>query len=81
MAKNNVAATVKINNTEVNKEKRMSKAERRLAKFARRHEAGKAYTYKPNPFPKGSKEWYDEQWERAHKNCSSKTPFAKMRSI
>ena len=53
----------------------------REEKMNKRREAGKTYTYKPNPFPKGSDEYYDEQWDRSHKNVSHKTPFARWTSI
>ena len=53
----------------------------REEKMNKRREAGKTYKYKPNPFPKGSDEYYDEQWNRLHKNVSHKTPFARWTSI
>ena len=53
----------------------------REEKMNKRREAGKTYKYKPNPFPKGSDEYYDEQWNRAHKNVSHKTSVAKWTSI
>ena len=53
----------------------------REGKMNKRREAGKTYTYKPNPFPKGFDEYYDEQWDRSHKNVSHKTPFARWTSI
>ena len=53
----------------------------REEKMNKRREAGKTYKYKPNPFPKGSDEYYDEQWNRSHKNVSHKTPFARWTSI
>ena len=53
----------------------------REEKMNKRREAGKTYTYKPNPFPNGSDEYYDEQWDRSHKNVSHKTPFARWTSI
>ena len=53
----------------------------REEKMNKRREAGKTYTYKPNPFPKGSDEYYDEQWDRSHKNVSHKTTFARWTSI
>ena len=53
----------------------------REEKMNKRREAGKTYKYKPNPFPKGSDEYYDEQWYRSHKNVSHKTPFARWTSI
>lgn len=53
----------------------------REEKMNKRREAGKTYKYKPNPFPKGSDEYREEQWNRTHKNVSHKTPFAKWTSI
>ena len=53
----------------------------REEKMNKRREAGKTYTYKPNPFPKGSDEYRKEQWNRSHKNVSHKTPFARWTSI
>ena len=53
----------------------------REEKMNKRRGAGKTYTYKPNLFPKGSDEYYDEQWDRSHKNVSHKTPFARWTSI
>ena len=53
----------------------------REEKMNKSREAGKTYKYKPNPFPKGSDEYYDEQWNRLHKNVSHKTPFARWTSI
>lgn len=53
----------------------------REERMNKRREAGKTYKYKPNPFPKGSDESYDEQWNRLHKNVSHKTPLARWTSI
>ena len=53
----------------------------REEKMNKRREAGKTYTYKPNPFSKGSDEYREEQWNRAYKNVSHKTPFAKWTSV
>lgn len=53
----------------------------REERMNKRREAGKTYTYKPNPFPKDSDEYYEEQWNRAHKNISHKTPVARWTSI
>ena len=53
----------------------------REEKMNKRREAGKTYKYKSNPFPKGSDEYYDEQWNRSHKNVSHKTSFARWTSI
>ena len=53
----------------------------REERMNKRREAGKTYSYKPNPFPKGSDEWRDEQYARANKNISHKTPTARWTSI
>ena len=53
----------------------------REEKMNNRREAGKTYKYKSNPFPKGSDEYREEQWNRAHKNISHKTPVARWTSI
>ena len=53
----------------------------REEKMNKRREAGKTYKYKPNPFPKDSDEYYEEQWDRSHKNVSHKTSFARWTSI
>lgn len=53
----------------------------REEKMNKRREAGKTYKYNPNQFPKGSDEYREEQWNRAHKNVSRKTPFARWTSI
>ena len=53
----------------------------REEKMNNRREAGKTYKYKPNPFSKGSDEYREEQWNRAHKNISHKTPVARWTSI
>lgn len=53
----------------------------REEKMNKRREAGKTYKYKPNPFPKGSDEYYEEQWNREYKNVSRKTSFARWTSI
>ena len=53
----------------------------REEKMNNRREAGKTYKYKSNPFPKGSDEYREEQWNRAHKNISHKTPVTRWTSI
>lgn len=53
----------------------------REEKMNKRREAGKTYSYKPNPFPKGTDEWRDEQYARANKNVSHKTSVARWTSI
>ena len=53
----------------------------REQKMNKRREEGKTYTYKPNPFTKGTREYFEEQLKRSQKNVSHKTHFAKMRSL
>ena len=53
----------------------------REEKMNKRREAGKTYTYKPNPFKKGTWEYRMEARKRAEKNVSHKTPFARWTSI
>lgn len=53
----------------------------REERMSRRREAGKGYTYKPNPYPKNSREYIEEKAMRAFKNVSHKLPTAKMTSI
>ena len=53
----------------------------REERMSRRREVGKGYTYKPNPYPKNSREYIEEKAMRAFKNVSHKLPTAKMTSI
>ena len=53
----------------------------REEKMNKRREAGKTYTYKPNPFKKGTREYRMEARKRAEKNISHKTPVARWTSI
>lgn len=53
----------------------------REERMNKRREAGETYSYKPNPFSKGTDEWRDEQYARANKNVSHKTPTALWTSI
>lgn len=53
----------------------------REQKMNKRREEGKIYTYKPNPFKKGTKEYRKEAKKRALKNISHKTPVARWTSI
>lgn len=53
----------------------------REERMNRRREAGKGYTYRPNPYPKNSREYIEERAIRASKNVSHKLPTAKMTSI
>ena len=53
----------------------------REQKMNRRRELGKTYSYKPNPFSEGTKEYYHEQRDRARKNVSHKTRISKLKSV
>lgn len=53
----------------------------REERMNKRREAGKTYSYKPNPFVKGSEGWREEQYKRTNKNVSRKTPTARWTSI
>lgn len=64
-----------------NKAIKQAKHEKRMTKFAKRKEEGKAYEYTPVPFVKGSKEYNRESAVRAEKNVSRKTPLQNMTSI
>lgn len=66
---------------EENKIKRQEKAKKREERFAKRREEGKAYTYEPNPYEKGTKEFNKEARIRATKNVNHKTELQTTRSI
>lgn len=53
----------------------------REQRMNKRKETGKTYVYRPNPFEKGTKEYQKEAKERALKNVSHKTPYARMVSL
>lgn len=50
-------------------------------KMNRRRELGKTYSYKPNPFSEGTREYYEEQLTRPGKNTSHKTRISKLKSV
>lgn len=54
---------------------------KRQTKFKAKREAGKAYEYKPNPFKKGTEEYFEESRNRAAKNVDHKTPVARWTSV
>ena len=58
-----------------------AKEERRQARFAKRKEEGKGYTYQPIPYKKDTKEYFDKLRDRAAKNVSHKTPIQRFTSI
>lgn len=75
MTKNNVKAN-KVTTNPV----KANRPDKRAEKFAKRRAEGKTYVYKPNPFAKGSDEWREEEYERAHKNDSKKPELQKWTS-
>lgn len=58
-----------------------SREDKRQAKFARKREEGRAYTYAPNPYRKGTNDYIIESIKRAEKSKSKKTPVAQWKSI
>jgi len=74
---------------EINKKKKAERNEKRIAKFAKRREEGKAYEYvwlghEPEVIDGDPKSWRRHRdWEiekaiRAGKNTDHKTPYARM---
>ena len=61
---------------EVNKVKKQEKHKKRMAKFLKRKEEGKTYSYVPNPFKKNTKEYAREANKRKRKNKSHKLDIA-----
>ena len=53
----------------------------REERMNKRRAEGKTYTYRPNPYKKGTLEYEREARERAAKNVSKKTPTARLTSI
>lgn len=53
----------------------------REEKMQKRRDAGNVYTYKKNPYEKGTKEWVKEECARAEKRKSKKLHYAKMASV
>ena len=53
----------------------------REEKMNKRKASGKTYTYKPNPFEEGTQEYYEEMYNRRHKNRSHTTEVAQWDSI
>ena len=53
----------------------------REERMNKRKEAGKIYTYKKNPFEKGTSEWLEEEISRSEKRKFKKLPFAHRRSV
>ena len=60
---------------------KITKNEKRVAKFDKRREEGKTYKYQPIPYVKGTKEYNEERKNRAEKNVNHKTPLQNMTSI
>lgn len=68
---------------EANKERRQKNAEKRIEKFAKRREDGKAYVYEPNPYdPERQKRQYAEEANaRAAKNGDRRDCVSRWRSV
>lgn len=65
----------------LNKAKKKERHEKRVAKFKKRREENKNYTYSPNPYEIGTAEYSREQNLRKQKNESNKTDIAIWDSI
>lgn len=68
-------------NLQTNKLLKQERNEKRIAKFAARREAVKAYEYKPNHHTKGSVAYHQEVNKRAVKNEDVRLPLQKLASI
>lgn len=68
---------------EANKERRRENDKKRIARFAARREAGKAYEWKPNPYdPERQKRQYAEEVNaRAAKNGDRRDWVSRWRSV
>ncbi len=66
---------------EANKRIKQARHEKRMARFAKRKEEGKTYTYEPNPYEKDSKAYLKEAYDRSLKNVDHRLPLAKMTSL
>lgn len=68
---------------EANKARRQENEKKRIAKFARRREEGKAYEWKPNPYdPERQKRQYIEEANaRANKNKDRRDWVSRWRSV
>ena len=67
---------------EINKKLKAERNEKRIEKFRKRREEGKAYEYKPNPFDKKEerKKYWRERKRRASKNIDRRLPLQKWTS-
>lgn len=72
---------------EKNKEIKQERARKREERFRMRKEAGKGYTYKPNPYNPESEDKEErkafalEQKKRSEKNVDRRLPLQKMTSV
>lgn len=64
-----------------NKAKRAAAHEKRMARFAARRAAGKAYEYKPIEAKKGTREYEMEVFLRSCKNVTHKTELQRFTSV
>ena len=65
----------------LNKIAKQERAKKREERFAKRREEGKKYTYKPNPYEPGTREYREEKRIRASKNVDHRTEYQQVRSI
>lgn len=66
---------------EINKQKKQERHKKRMEKFAKRREEGKAYEYKPNPFKEYTRKWWHEKQDREAKNVDRRAPLATHDSV
>ena len=68
---------------EANKVRRQENDKKRIAKFAKRREDGKAYEYKPNPFDpqKQPRQYFEEERNRRGKNVDHRDPVSRWKSF
>lgn len=66
----------------INRKIKQEKHENRMEKFRKKHEDGTAYEYVPNPFEKGTPEYWRERNRRAAKSHdSTQLPLSRLKSI
>ena len=66
----------------INKKAKQEKHKKRMEKFAKKHEDGTAYEYVPNPYEKGTPEYWRERNRRAEKDHgSTQLPLSRLTSF
>lgn len=64
-----------------NKIAKQERAKKREERFAKRREEGKAYTYEPNFFKEGTREYWKEKYKREAKNVDHRTEYQRIKSL